>query len=70
MLYLTVGLHIIAPGKLLPTDGTRVTLGPVNVGVVPAIGHGFVAIYATIKGGKGARQLDKQCRIVNVVITS
>lgn len=70
MLDLTVSLHIVAPCKLLAAHRTLVTLGPVNVGVMPPIWHRFVTTYAAIQGRKGARQLDKQRGVVNVVVTT
>lgn len=70
VLYLAVSFHIVTPRELLPTDGTLVTLRSVDVGVMPAVGDRLVATHASVQGGKGARQLDKQGGVVNVVITA
>lgn len=48
MLDLAMGLHVVAPRELLPAHGTLVTLGPMDVGVVPAIRDDLVAAYTAI----------------------
>lgn len=37
MLDFAVGLHVVPPGELLPANRTLVALGPVDIGVVPAV---------------------------------
>lgn len=70
MLDLAVRLHVVTTSKLLPTHWTLMALGAMDVGVVPTIGHRFVAADTTVQRGKGAGQLHEQRRIVNVVIAS
>lgn len=65
-----VRLHVVASREFLPANRTLVALGTVDVGVVPAIGHRFVAADATVQRGKGAGQLHEQRRVVDVVIAS
>jgi hypothetical protein len=69
MFDLTVRLHVVATRKLLATNRTLVALGPMDVGVVPAVRHRLVAADAPIQGRKCAAQLYEQRRIVNVVVT-
>lgn len=68
MFDLAVGLHVVAAGKLLATDGALVALGPVDVGVVPAVRHRLVAADAAVQRREGAGQLDEERRVVDVVV--
>lgn len=43
-----VRFHIVAARKLLAADRTFVRLRPMDIGVVPAIRHGFMATDATV----------------------
>lgn len=70
MLDLAMGLHVVPPGELLTTHGTLMTLGSVDIGVVPAIRHDLIATDTTIECRQCARQLHKECRIVDVMIPS
>lgn len=70
VLDLAVCLHVVAPREFLAAHGALVALRPMYIGVVPAIGHRFVAADATVQRGKGAVQLHEQRRIVDVVIAS
>lgn len=68
MFDLAVGLHVVAAGKLLAADGALVALGPVDVGVVPAVRHRLVAADAAVQRREGAGQLDEERRVVDVVV--
>lgn len=70
MFDLAVRFHVVAAGELLATHGALVALRPVNVGMVPAVRDGFMATDAAVQSGERAGQLDKQGRVVNVVVTS
>lgn len=70
MLDFTVSFHVVSSRKLLATNGTLMALGPMNVGMMPAIRNGFVATDTTVQCGKSACQLYEQGRIVNVVIAT
>ena len=59
MLDLAMGFHVVAPRELLAADRALVTLGPMDVGVMPAVRDDFIATDTAIEGRQSARDLDK-----------
>jgi len=48
MLDLTVGLHIIPTRELLPANGALMTLGSMDIGMMPSIRYDLVAAHTSI----------------------
>lgn len=55
MLNLTMGFHVISTREFLSADRTLMTLGSVDVGVMPTIRNDFITTDTTIERRQSAR---------------
>lgn len=70
MLHFAVSFHIVATCKDLIADRTRMTLGTMNIRMMPAIWDSFVTRYAAIERWKCSRELNEQSRVIDIMIAT